>query len=64
MRRPALALAWLSKWRLLKQTSLPGPGWLSWQLARWPAWQRQVLQQLAWLLVSQLVSQLVLQQLA
>jgi hypothetical protein len=60
MRRPALALAWLSKWQLLEQTSLPEPGWLSWQLARRPAWQRQVLQQQAWLLVLQPV----LQQLA
>ena len=60
MRRPALALACLSRWLLLKQTVHPEPDWLAWQLARRPAWQRQVLQQQAWLLVLQPV----LQQLA
>ena len=57
MRRPALALAWLSRWLLLKQTSLPEPGCLSWQLARRPAWQRQVLQQQVWLQAWSLVLQ-------
>lgn len=42
MQRPALALAWLSRWLLLKQTLLPEPGWLAWQLARRPAWRQQV----------------------
>jgi hypothetical protein len=69
MRRPALALAWLSRWLLLKQTLLPEPGWLAWQLARQPAWQltrrptwRQpvfslLVLQLAWRLVLQPVWQ-------
>jgi hypothetical protein len=61
MRRPALALAWLSRWLLLKQTLLPEPGWLAWQLARRPAWRQPVFsllvlqlawQQQVWLLVS------------
>ena len=61
MRRPALALAWLSRWLLLKQTVLPEPGWLAWQLARRPAWRLQVFsprvlqpvwQRQVWLLVS------------
>jgi hypothetical protein len=42
MRRPALALAWLSRWLLLKQTVHPEPDWLAWQLARRPAWRQQV----------------------
>ncbi|RON19114.1 hypothetical protein BK660_19750 [Pseudomonas brassicacearum] len=48
MRRPALALAWLSKWLLLKQTSLPEPGWLAWRLARRSAWRQQVFLLLVW----------------
>lgn len=52
MRRPALALAWLSRWLLLKQTLLLEPGWLAWQLARRPAWRQPVFSrlvlQLAW----------------
>jgi len=46
MRRPALALAWLSRWLLPKQTLLPEPGWPAWQLARWLAWQP--VRRLAW----------------
>ena len=42
MRRPALALAWLSRWLLPEQTLLPEPGWLAWQLARWLAWRQPV----------------------
>jgi hypothetical protein len=61
MRRPALALAWLSRWLLLKQTLLPEPGWLAWQLARRPAWRQPVFSllvlQLAWRLVLQPVWQ-------
>ena len=61
MRRPALALAWLSRWLRLKQTLLPEPGWLAWQLARRPAWRQPVFsplvlqpvwQRQVWLLVS------------
>lgn len=61
MRRPALALAALSKWPLLKQTLPPEPDWLAWQLARRPAWRQPVFsplvlqpvwQRQVWLLVS------------
>ena len=61
MRRPALALAWLSRWLLPKQTLLPEPGWLAWQLARRPAWRQPafllLVLQLAWRLVLQPVWQ-------
>lgn len=35
-RLPALAMAWLSRWLLLEQALQPEPGWLAWQLTRWP----------------------------
>ena len=53
MRRPALALAWLSRWLQLKQTLLPEPGWLAWQLARWVAWQQPASSLQVWLRVLQ-----------
>ena len=71
-RRPALALAWLSRWRLPKQTLPPEPGWLAWQLVRWLVWQpvrwlawRQPASSLqVWLRVlQQVLQQLVSQQL-
>ena len=55
MRRPALALAWLSRWLLPKQTLLPEPGWLAWQPVRRLAWRPPVFSLQAWLLVLQQV---------
>ncbi|MNG29150.1 hypothetical protein D3C81_1343700 [compost metagenome] len=57
MRRPALALAWLSRWLLLKQTLLPEPGWLAWQPVRWLAWRQPASSLQVWLLVLQRVLQ-------
>ncbi|KRA90729.1 hypothetical protein ASD91_12085 [Pseudomonas sp. Root68] len=55
MRRPALALAWLSRWLLLKQTLLPEPGWLAWQPVRWLAWRQPAFSLQVWPLVLQRV---------
>ena len=55
MRRPALALAWLSRWLLPKQTLLPEPGWLAWQPVRRLAWRPPAFSLRAWLLVLQQV---------
>ena len=57
MRRPALALAWLSRWLLLKQTLLPEPGWLAWQPVRRLAWRQPAFSLQVWLLVLQRVLQ-------
>jgi hypothetical protein len=55
MRRPALALAWLSRWLLPKQTLLPEPGWLAWQPVQWLAWPQPAFSLRAWRLVLQQV---------
>lgn len=57
MRRPALALAWLSRWLLPKQTLLPEPGWLAWQSVRRLAWRQPAFSLPVWPLVLQRVLQ-------